>query len=118
MKYERGDVVQAGSRQFLISEDRGTFYAAFNMRGHGEAQYKLLASKIEKKLFSQPDHPWLQKVERNIVILVDERSGVEWHAEVDGHPEWKATGADAPVAIGNLVVLHGENIGIIIRPIE
>jgi hypothetical protein len=117
MRYERGDVVQAGSKQFLISEDRGTFYAAFNMRGHGEAQYKLPASKIEKKLFFQPDHPWLQKIERNTVILVDERSGVEWHAEVDGHPEWKATGADAPVAIGNLVVLHGENIGIIIRPI-
>ena len=109
MKYKKGDVVEVLKQsRFIIAECRMNHYAAFNCNGNGKRLYKITDEDIIRKIGESPLHSWLLAMGMKINLR---KRGEKWESSCEG---LKSDGDSEVEAIGNLVILHGEKLGITI----
>jgi hypothetical protein len=121
MSYKRGDIISALDKTLLVVKVLGDKVVVFNMLGNGKAQYKLPLVHVRGKLGEALDHPWLQaekalspKRSEDAKLPIHVRQdGDKWYAEVEGREgDFWADGNTVQEAVGNLIIVHGETLGI------
>ena len=113
MKYKKGDIVEVsriyGRNRFLIAECRTNHYSAFNGAGNGKRLYRIMDVNIERKVGEETTHPWLLAMGLKIQVR---KNGDKWESFYD---DFTSVGDSIAEAVGNLIVAHGEKLGITIE---